>query len=424
MKSMLFKKKDVITQEKNEWDKDMFLANISYSIRTPLNAAVGMAELLNASDSLSEKDKDYVKTLNESVHNLAEILDSILDYSKNTVGNIELQNATYSIIELVENVQSVIAYKINQKDLRFDVSVDPRIPEYLIGDEGRVRQILLNLLNNAVKYTDVGTIELKVGSKYTDENSIELIFIVKDTGIGIKEEKLSTLFDEFTHVDSDENGELSGAGLGLSICKQLTEIMDGKITVSSEYGKGSTFAAHIIQNIDLKFKEKEEREKALREMARKKQEAPISLADYGAKQSIQVFKLPSVCVLAVDDSKINLKVIRGLLTRYEVNFTAAASGAEAIEMIKRGAKFDLIFMDYLMPDMDGAQTTAAIRELPDCTRAELPIIALTADVLRGTKEVLLSSGMNDYLCKPVNTEELDRVLHRFIPYDKRVYLNE
>ena len=396
---------------KESWDKSIFLANMSHEIRTPMNAIMSMSELLSQSESLQDEEWDYVNTIYSASKNLLEIINDILDYSKFSAGKYDLVNASYEPAKMIDDIEKMLKIKAKEKGLSMTVSVDPRIPKFMIGDEGRVRQIILNLLNNAVKYTDQGFVDLKAGYRRLDDDHAELIFIVADSGIGIKDEDLKKLFDEFTQVDARKNRSKEGTGLGLAIAKQLAELMDGRITVSSEYGKGSTFAAFVTQEIDH---EANANARVTREKAEEEEK----------KEELGKFKAPGFRVLAVDDNRVNLKVITEQLKQYGIEPVLASGGRQSIEILKKDQNFDLIFMDYMMPEVDGREATIEIRKIKGCSASELPIVALTADVLSGTKETLLSCGMNDYLAKPVKLEELHQIMCKYVSLTKRQYMEE
>lgn len=388
-----------------DWDRNVFLANMSREIRTPLNVIISMSELLSSSETLNDKEWDYANMIYSASKNLLAIMDDIADYSKYSDAKFDLINESYSLYELSREVDNIIRPKADEKKLSFYVSVDPRIPERMIGDAGRVRQIVLNLLNNAVQYTDVGFVELKIGYRPLDDEKSQIIFIVSDSGIGIKDKELKILFDELIQIDPKKNQNKEGTGLGLAIARQLCELMDGNIRVTSEFGTGSTFAATIVQEIDPNYE---------------KEEKIISLSDNN--EEIGRFNAPAFKVLAVDDNNINLKVIVELLKQYGINADTAASGQEALNLVKSN-KYNMIFMDYVMPEMDGKETTRQIRNLEGCNEEVLPIVALTADVISSTKEELIECGMNDYLAKPVKSDDIKQILGKFVPLNLRVYSN-
>jgi CheY-like chemotaxis protein len=303
---------------------------------------------------------------------------------------------------------SMIRIKVAEKNIKVDVNVSPEFPAYLYGDEIRVRQVLLNVLNNSAKYTNEGTITLGASFEFDSNNksSGTAVFTVADTGIGIKDEDMEKLFDAFSQVDTRKNRKIEGTGLGLAITQTLIELMDGKITVESEYEKGSVFTVRIPQkihgykpldNISESFKRHAEDE---------------------AKQKIGQFTAPLVTILAVDDIDANLLVISGLLTPYQVKVDMASSGEEAIAALKR-KDYDFVFMDHMMPGMDGMEATKIIRNLNDEKLKHIPIIALTANAISGMREMYLENGFNDFISKPIEVKELDRIMQDWVPKEKK-----
>jgi len=404
-RNVLVMVRDKQNAEQDNRDKSIFLANMSHEIRTPMNAILAMSDLLSKSKNMSESDLEYANMIYSASKNLLEIINDILDYTKFSTGKYDIIRDEYLPHKTVKDIHDMLAMKAEEKNLDFTLSFDPRIPSKLIGDEGRIRQILLNLLNNAIKYTEHGSVDLKVGYRPIDDLFAEIIFIVTDTGIGIKPEDQKSLFDEFTQVDKKKNRLKEGTGLGLAITKHLCELMDGRIVVSSEYGKGSTFAAFVKQELVLENSEVEE--DTLEE---------VSIIND------RMFSSPNYKILVVDDNRVNLKVISELLKRYKILPDLATGGEEAINLlINNQTSYDMIFMDYMMPEMDGREATGKIREMKGFSEDELPIIALTADVLHDTKEVLLSSGMNDFLGKPINLDDLHRIMCKYVPQSMRIY---
>lgn len=385
-----------------KWDRCAVISTLSRDVRVPLNVIISMSELLALSDSLNDKDWDYANMIYSASKNLLQIMDDIVDYSHYSQGEFTLENESYSVLKLVNEIEKDVQAKTLEKNLLFNVSIDPRIPEKVIGDAGKVKQIILNLLNNAVQYTDVGFVELKVGYKPVDDTSFQLVILVSDSGIGIKQENIDTVFDDFAKSNSKSSHTKAGTGLALAITRQLCVLMDGKITVTSEYGKGSTFAAFIVQKIDPDIE---------------KEEKIISLSDNFESGK---YIAPDFKVLAVDDNKVGLRVIGELLKQYGIIADTVTSGQDALNFIVR-KKYDLVFMDYLMPEMNGKETTAKIRELDNCSFEELPIVALTADADRATKDELLECGMNDYLSKPVSSDDLKKIINKYVPLDMRQY---
>ena len=382
--------------------KDIFLANMSHEIRTPMNAIIGMDEMI-----LREaKDKNvlrYAADIKSAGHVLLSIINDILDLSKIESGKMELIPVEYDFASVLNDIVNMTMNKSKDKGLKYDLGVEPDIPSVLRGDEIRIRQIILNLTNNAIKYTAEGRVSIHIGF---DRGTNKLTVRVADTGMGIRPEDLGKLFSSFQRLDETKNRNIEGTGLGLNITKQLTEMMGGTIAVESEYGKGSVFTATIVQEVvdDTPIGNYTERlEKAQSEKAEFR---PQLIA-------------PEARVLIVDDNEMNLEVITALMKDTRMKITTAASGAECIDVLKDRA-FDVIMLDQMMPGMSGTQTLAKIREqrLADDT----PIIALTADAIVGARDQYIREGFSDYLSKPVMYSELEEVLLKFI--DKRLLLTE
>jgi len=367
--------------------KSRFLANMSHEIRTPMNAILGMVELLY-SEKLNSRQFQYVKDLKISAMALLGIINDILDISKIQTGKLNLVPVHYDFNMFIDNIASVVHFLIEDKNLTFKLFMQDEIPPYLYGDDIRLRQILLNLLGNAIKFTPEGDVCLLVDA--TDTN---IHFTVSDTGIGIKEEDLTKLFEVFEQVDIIKNRNIKGAGLGLAITKSLVEMMDGRITVESVYNQGSSFHVEIPKVIG--------------------DEALI----YNADNAEISMCAPDAKILVVDDNIVNLNVACGLLQLYQITAESATSGEQAIELIQQN-QYDLVFMDHRMPGMDGIETTKLIRELG----INVPVIALTASVIAGAKEILLESGMNDYLSKPIIKNELNHMLKKWLPREKHLSL--
>jgi len=365
--------------------KSKFLAKMSHEIRTPMNAIIGMAELA-LRENMTSTVKDYILTVKQAGINLLSIINDILDLSKIENRKLEIVPSNYLFSSLLNDVVNIIKTRIAESELRFDINIDSNIPNSLIGDETRIRQVLLNVLSNAVKYTKKGFISLSVSGEII-ENTVLLTMEVADSGIGIKPEDLKKLFDEFVRVDMKSKKGIEGTGLGLAIAKNIIKMMNGDISVKSEYGKGSTFTVKLPQKI-----------------------SSDELFDSIKNDNITIkFNAPNARVLVVDDIDANLKVAKGLMLPYKMQVDLCTSGAEAIEMVKAN-RYDIVFMDHMMPDMDGVEVTKLIREM----YANLPIIALTANVVSGVKEMFLSSGFNDFLSKPINPIELNSILEKWI----------
>ena len=380
--------------------KSDFLANMSHEIRTPMNAIVGFAELC-----LKEKNYCYAADIKTAAKNLVSIINDILDISKIEAGKLELVPSVYDTGEMLNDIVSIIYVQLDKKkNLDFKIDIDRRIPRKMYGDEVRLKQILINLLGNAVKFTSNGSISFSVKELSRMGDSVSLMFKVADTGMGIKKEDMPKLFENFRQVDTRRNRKIEGSGLGLPISKTLAEKMDGSITVESEYGKGTVFTVVLTQKIS----------------------DPSPIAKLAAKTAApeekdRILRAPEAHVLVVDDNKVNLNVTAGLLTSYGIKADLADSGAAAIDMIN-SAYYDLVFMDHMMPDLDGVDTTKIIRSRGDAYSTELPIIALTANAVNGAKEMFLESGFNDFISKPIQIPLLEKILEKWLPEQMVTYV--
>ncbi len=500
--------------------KSDFLANMSHEIRTPMNAICGMAELLARTD-LPPLSAEYVNTIKTSGDSLLEIINDILDFSKIDAGRMELIEDGYIITSTVNDILNIINTRLASKDVVFVVDVNPNIPRSLLGDELRIKQILLNLLGNAVKFTNHGKIALTIDFERKNEEYIYLTFRISDTGIGIKEEDQERLFNAFTQVDTKKNRSIQGTGLGLSISAQLAQLMRGGVTLESEYGKGTTFTVTIEQKVldenpcatldpeqkyfvHLYEQNRYYRESMVRmleslqvdyqllnspeaigelkgttglqeyllvdyqdgissvmslsEQLETEQIRPVVLAginDFveediyrnimycrkpvtlfslvsifngentddrqkGKSHAINKFCCPDAKILVVDDNFVNLKVAEGFLSTYKAQIKLVSSGFEAIDAIKSGEQFDIIFMDHMMPQMDGVETTKMIRRLGTAYARQVPIIALTANAIKGVEEMFMEAGMNDFLAKPLDIKLLAAAMTHWIPREKQL----
>ena len=374
--------------------KSDFLANMSHEIRTPMNAITGFAELC-----LREKNYQYAADIKAAAKNLIAIINDILDISKIESGKLELVTSVYSVEDMLNDVISLVYVQLDGKSgIEFKIDIDKRLPKKLFGDEVRIKQILINLLGNAVKFTKAGHIGLSVREISRNGDMSSIMIKVTDTGIGIKREDISKLFSNFQQVDTKKNREIEGTGLGLSITKNLVEMMNGTITVESEYGKGSTFTVVLQQKVEDSSHISVEAAKA----------APAN------EEKNTVLYAPDAKVLIVDDNKVNLKVTAQLLSQYGIKCATADSGKKAIQMV-RSAYYDLVFMDHMMPELDGVDTTKMIRSQGDAYSKGLPIIALTANAVSGAKEMFLESGLNDFISKPIQLPQLEKVLAKWLP---------
>ena len=406
--------------EKSNAAKSEFLANMSHEIRTPINAVLGMNEMilresLEARDMLPEEREEIIKIFSDicnysgniesAGNNLLSIINDILDFSKIEAGKMEITESNYKLSSVLNDVSNMISFKAKSKGIEYIVDVDETLPDGLYGDEIRVRQIITNLLNNAVKYTQKGTIWLSVNERKGEDDKVtNLIVKVKDTGIGIKKEDISKLFRKFERVDMENNSTVEGTGLGLAITGSLLDMMGGEISVESEYGKGSEFTVSIPQKIVSEepignFREKFE--KSISELKAPKEN----------------FHAPTAQILIVDDTVMNLTVARGLLKKTRVIIDTAMSGEESIELAKEKA-YDLILMDQRMPSMDGITAMHHIKEDGNGLNAGTPVICLTADAVSGAREKYLSEGFEDYITKPIDSRALLDALLKYLPKDK------
>ncbi len=504
-KTELLEKAEAATRSKSE-----FLAKMSHEIRTPMNAIVGMAELCLRESSTPETKK-YATSIKQASGNLLTIINDILDFSKIESGKLIISTQNYCLNSLINDVISIISVRVIDKSLMFAVNVNGNLPAMLIGDEIRIRQIMLNLLGNAVKYTKEGYIKLTVGGEILTDDTATLKIEVEDTGIGIKDEDMQSLFGEFSQFDNERNRGVEGTGLGLAIAKNLCITMGGSIDVKSVYEKGSTFSVTLpqkypkcnklaeVQNKDLRVIVYESREiyanslmyginnlkvnctlakdkEALLKLLKTKDYSHlffpsfllegvrevvgevstsiklVMLSEFGeglvydncrivsmpiyavpianvlndvsedvfyknSEDNSIRFIAPKAKILVVDDIITNLKVAEGLLSPFEMQIDVCERGYEAINLITK-TPYDIVFMDHMMPEMDGVETTTKIRELNLPYAKTIPIVALTANAVSGVREMFLSNGFDDFLSKPIEMTKMIEILERYIPKEK------
>ena len=508
-KSLIVAKEDALSSARA---KSNFLANMSHEIRTPMNAILGMTELI-LRDKPSDTVLEYASTIKNACSSLLAIINDILDFSKIESGKLEVVPAKYYMSSLLQDVIGVIKMRAESKNLPLVVNIDNSLPSYVIGDEVRVKQILINILGNAVKFTHEGHIRFTARGR-VKKGRLTLKFIITDTGIGIRKDEIDDVFTSFNQVDTKKNRNIEGTGLGLAISKQLCEMMEGYITLKSKYGCGSTFTVTLMQDVEdpkpiasvqnasnvrvLIYESRalyaESIENALDSLGCRfrtctnqsdlyeqlseseyshifasslqydktrlllqKKNLNITLIriahndDYNVDKNVCTLNMPihtlsvasilnndsnsrydfgstdvrfsmiapAARVMVVDDNLINLKVAEGILRAYELQVDTAISGAAAIEMIKSN-RYDIIFMDHMMPEMDGIDTTIAIRSLEGEYYSKVPIIALTANAVSGVREMFKAEGMDDYLAKPIEVSQMDNMLKQWIPKEMQI----
>ena len=405
--------------------KSDFLSNMSHEIRTPINAVLGMNEMIlreslealknlpGDNESVMQIFSDiskYSGNIESAGNNLLSLINDILDFSKIESGKMQLVEANYKLSSVLNDVCNMIFFKAKEKGLAFSVDVDRTIPDVLNGDEIRVRQIIINILNNAVKYTKEGHVDLNVRSQEYDsyeKRAICLIVSVSDTGIGIKEEDIGKLFTKFERVDLEQNSTVEGTGLGLAITQNLLEMMGGDIEVKSVYNEGSTFIIRLPQVVV--------NDEPVGDFKRKFDESIETMETY-----VESFHAPDAHILVVDDTKMNLLVVEGLLKNTGLKIDTATSGARSIELA-RDNHYDIILMDQRMPEMNGTQAMQHIKDEKG-VNATTPFICLTADAISGAKERYMESGFTDYLTKPIDYSALEKMLINYLPKEK-VLLN-
>ena len=376
--------------------KSNFLANMSHEIRTPMNAINGMAEFI-LRDSKEEDARRYAAFIKSASKTLLSIINDILDFSKIESGKLELVEDSFLMASLLNDVVTMTEIRLQDKPVELKVDIEEEIPNALYGDEVRFKQVLINLLGNAVKFTKVGHIKLKMRYEKTDSKHCRIKTKIIDTGIGIKPEDMQNIFSSFTQVDTKKNRAVEGTGLGLAISRSLIEKMGGSIQVESVYGKGTTFSFDIICRVE-----------SWRAMGDLEEKIQDSMAD-----AYRVtFSAKGARVLVVDDNEMNLEVAAGILTPYEIEVVRAGSGMEAMVNFPR-RKYDIVFMDHMMPGMDGVETMNRLRKMSGGQQAV--IIALTANALSGAAAEYKALGFQDFLAKPIEPRDMDELLRKYLP---------
>ena len=380
--------------------KSDFLANMSHEIRTPINAIIGMDEMI-----LREYEDDtlleYAGNIQSAAKTLLSLINDILDLSKIESGKMELVPVSYHLSSVLNDLVNLIDFRCREKNLELHLEVEKDIPENLFGDDIRIKQIVTNLLTNAVKYTKEGSVTLEVGYTRLGEEEIQLSIAVKDTGIGIKEEDKEKLFESFRRLDEEQNREIEGTGLGMNITQRLIQMMGGKLEVESTYGKGSVFCVLIPQKV-MEWEPMGDFKKRYEEFLKQKTEY------------CPQFCAPEAEILLVDDNEVNLKVAEGLLKATLVKVETAVSGEEALEKAVK-KHYDMILMDHMMPGMDGIETLHRLREMKESPCENTPVIILTANAVVGAREMYIEQGFADFLSKPLDGYHLESVLKNHLP---------
>lgn len=384
----------------SEKNKSRFLANMSHEIRTPINAVLGLNEMI-LREATERNIINYAQDVKSAGTTLLSLVNDVLDFSKIESGKMELVETDYEISSILNDVVNMTSVKAKDKGLGFELQVDPSIPRIMHGDEVRIKQIITNILNNAVKYTSMGYVKLKISYVKDGDFAIKMTVTVDDTGMGMKEEEMEKLFQPFARLNETENRSIEGTGLGMAITKYFLSLMDSELEVRSTYGVGSTFGFTIRQEV-VNWECMGNYQDAFKRLKENK-------AEYKAK-----LEAPNARVLVVDDMPMNLAVVRGLLKGTLVNIETATSGAETLEICAYN-KYDLIYLDHMMPGMDGVETLKKLREDENGLNFKTPVIALTANAVSGAREEYLSVGFSDYLTKPIDPERLEKTLISFLP---------
>lgn len=383
--------------------KTNFLANMSHEIRTPINAVVGMNEMI-LRECEDASIKEYAVNIQNASKTLLSLINDILDLSKIEAGKMEIVEENYKFSSVLNDVVNMIQIKADQKKLDFNVKVNAAITDELYGDEVRIRQVLVNILNNAVKYTKEGSVWLTVDADEIKQEEIVLKITVKDTGIGIREEDKEKLFESFARLDQKVNHNIEGTGLGLAITSKIVNMMQGRLEVDSIYGEGSTFTIYLPQRITGM--------ECIGNFEEKFHAYIQSLHTYR-----QSFTAPEAQVLVVDDNDMNLLVVEKLLNKTEIKITTCMSGEKCLSLVKE-KHFDVILLDHMMPGMDGIQTIKKLKEMEEHCCKDTPVIVLTANAIIGAQESYFAAGFDDYLSKPIEGEVLEEMLKKYLPKEK------
>ena len=382
--------------------KTNFLASMSHEIRTPINAILGMNEMI-IRENKDPVIGEYADSVRNSGQMLLMLVNDVLDFSKIEAGKMEIHEAPFTMSMMLHGIMPMIEERAAEKSLMLNVRITDEIPDGMISDEFRIRQVLINLLNNAIKYTDAGSVDLILGGEYTGDDSYQLTMSVKDTGRGISEAAQKNLFEAFSRADLNENRNIEGTGLGLAIVKKILDSMNGTIAVDSTYGEGSEFIVQLPVKVTDRTPLKEDYEDQVKTVV-----SDIDKNDYFA---------PDAAVLAVDDNASNLRIVSLFLKRVGIVPELAKSGTAAIELCTK-RHYDLLLLDHRMPDPDGIRTLEIIRNSEDSLNKDTPAVVLTANALAGSDKIYSEAGFIDYLTKPIDSMLLEQTVKKYLPEDK------
>ncbi len=383
--------------------KSEFLSNMSHEIRTPINAIMGMNEMV-IRETKDDSILEYSENLQHAARTLLGLVNDILDFSKIEAGKMEIIPIEYHVSSILNDLVNMIQTRADKKGLDFRINVSSNVPSVLFGDEIRIKQIITNILTNAVKYTEEGSVTLNITSRPIDDKKIFLCVSVTDTGIGIKQEDIKKLFSAFERIEEKRNRTIEGTGLGMNITQKLLKLMGSKLYVESTYGKGSTFGfqlEQIVMNHELIGNFQESYKNSLNQR----------------NEYHESFTAPDATILVVDDTVMNLTVVKGLLKQTKIRVETALNGPDSLKMVKH-KKYDIIFLDHRMPGMDGVETLQAMEEMTDNLNKNTPVISLTANAISGAREQYIAAGFNDYLTKPINSAALEKLIIKYLPKDK------
>ena len=383
--------------------KSAFLSNMSHEIRTPINAVLGLDEMI-LRESTEEDVLQYATDIENAGQILLGLVNDILDFSKMQAGKMEIIPVEYELSSTINDLVNMISVRAEAKHLELKIEVDDQIPHLLYGDEIRLKQVVTNILTNAVKYTPSGSVTMKIAFKKRDDQSIFLTVQVIDTGIGISEENMKKLFSPFERIEEKKNRSIEGTGLGMSIVKQLLQMMDSQLEVKSKCDEGSDFSFTIVQKV-VSWEPMGDFTERYKKVAQNR------------KKYHEMFRAPQAVILVVDDTVMNLTVIRGLLKQTKIQIDTATSGKETLEKIGR-KKYDIIFMDYRMPEMNGVETLQAMKKMEKNQNKDTPVIVLTANAIAGAREGYIRDGFSDYLSKPVESEKLEGMIKKYLPKER------